>query len=65
MNLFQIPNPYTFEISNNQIKINSIIFEVSKDIQKGINSKIIAKRFHKTIIEFTLESVMKASVLLA
>jgi len=53
--------PYTYEICDNLIKIESIIFEVSKDIQKSINPKIIAKRFHKTIIDFTLESVKRVS----
>jgi len=53
--------PYAFEIRDNQIIINSIIFEISEDILKGINPKIIAKRFHKTIIEFTVDAVKKAS----
>lgn len=53
---------YSFEISKDVIDTRSIIIEVSKDIQKGVSHKVISKRFHKTIIDFTLASVQKISV---
>jgi len=54
--------PYSFEIGKDVIDIRPIILEVSKDIQKGVDHKVISKRFHKTIINFTLASVQKVSL---
>ncbi|MEA2096578.1 MAG: carbamoyltransferase HypF, partial [Candidatus Cloacimonadota bacterium] len=54
--------PYSFEISKDIINIKPIIREVSKDIQNGVKSKVISKRFHKTIIDFTLTSVQQVSI---
>ncbi|MCK5050235.1 MAG: carbamoyltransferase HypF [Candidatus Cloacimonetes bacterium] len=54
--------PYSFEISEDIIDIRPIIIEVSKDIQKGVDHKVISQKFHKTIIDFTLASVQKTSV---
>ena len=54
---------YSFEIIKDVIDIRSIIIEVSKDIQRGVIHNIISKKFHKTIIDFTLASVQKISVL--
>ena len=54
--------PYSFEISKDIINIKPIIIDVSKDIQKGVDHKVISKRFHKTIIEFTLVSVQKTAI---
>ena len=53
---------YSFEISKNIIDIRPVIIDVSKDIQRGTNHRIISKRFHKTIIDFTLASVQKTSL---
>jgi len=50
---------YSFEISKNTIDIRPLIIDVYKDIQKGVEHKVISKRFHKTIIDFTLASVQK------
>ncbi len=52
---------YSFEISKNIIDIRPVIIEVSKDIQKGVKPQVISRKFHKTIIDFTLASVQKAS----
>lgn len=52
---------YSFEISKDIIDIRPIIIEVSKDIQKDVSHKVISKRFHKTIIDFTLASVQNVS----
>ncbi|MDA3813133.1 MAG: carbamoyltransferase HypF, partial [Candidatus Cloacimonetes bacterium] len=54
--------PYKFEINKDTIDIRPIILEVSKDIQNGIDNKVISKRFHITIIEFTLAVIKKVSV---
>ncbi|NQT65170.1 MAG: carbamoyltransferase HypF, partial [FCB group bacterium] len=54
--------PYKFEINKDIIDIRPIIIEVSKDIQNGIDHKVISKRFHKTIIDFTLTAIKKVSV---
>ena len=54
--------PYSFEIIKDVIDIKPIIIDVSKDIQKGTNHKVISKRFHKTIIDFTLASIQKVSL---
>jgi len=54
--------PYQFGINKDIIDVRPIIIEVSKDIQKGVNHEVISQRFHKTIINFTLISVQKVSV---
>lgn len=51
--------PYLYKLSNGEINIKPIIIEISKDIKNGIQPITIAKRFHKTIVEFTLEAVRK------
>ena len=52
---------YSFEISKNIIDIRPVIKDVSKDIQKGVKPQVISRKFHKTIIDFTLASVQKTS----
>jgi len=51
--------PYSYKLTENEISIKPIIIDIAKDVRNGINPKIISKRFHKTIVEFTLEAVRK------
>ena len=53
--------PYTYEILKDTININPLIIEISEDIKNGEKLNIVAKRFHKTIIDFTLASIQRIS----
>lgn len=48
--------PYSFQIENNEIIIESMLKEIVGAIQQKIDKKIIAKRFHRTVLEFSLQA---------
>ncbi|OPX28319.1 MAG: carbamoyltransferase HypF [Candidatus Cloacimonas sp. 4484_143] len=50
---------YSFKIENGKIKIFQMLNEIVADIKSNIPHKTIAKRFHKTILDFTLEALIK------
>ena len=52
---------YPFEIKDNIIDITPLIKGVVSDIQKHKNHKTIAKKFHKTVIDFTWKAVRKTA----
>ncbi len=49
--------PYPFRIAENEIIIEPMLKEIAESIQIKIEKKTIAKRFHRTILEFTLQAV--------
>ena len=55
--------PYSFEIDSGIIDIRPIIIEISEDVKNGVDPKIISKRLHKTIIEFTLASIQSVALI--
>jgi len=52
---------YNFSISGDQINIIPMIEEISKDILNKAPHEIIARKFHNTIIEFTLSAIIRLS----
>lgn len=52
--------PYSYDITNEIIDIQPCIKEITSDVQRGVESKTISKKFHKTIIDLTVNSVEKA-----
>jgi len=49
---------YNFNIEKDQISILPVIIEIATDIQNKVSQEIIAQKFHNTIVEFTLASVL-------
>ncbi|MCD4818602.1 MAG: carbamoyltransferase HypF [Candidatus Cloacimonetes bacterium] len=54
-------DPYPYELDVGVIKIGSLLKSIYNDVRNKVNHSIIALRFHRTIIDFTLNSVIKAS----
>jgi len=52
-------SPYPYQLINREINIIPLIEAVKNDIIKGENINLIALKFHKTIIEFTLTAVLE------
>ena len=51
--------PYSFILENGEIILIPMLKEIVADIKSNIPHKTIAKRFHKTILDFTLEALIK------
>jgi hydrogenase maturation protein HypF len=49
--------PYPYQLSTGEIHIKSLLQAITDDINQDSDMHLIACRFHKTIIEFTLEAV--------
>ncbi len=52
-----IVEPYPYTIANHEINIIPLIKEIKKDILNHTSKNIIALKFHKTIINFSVEAV--------
>jgi hydrogenase maturation protein HypF len=50
---------YSYEFDNGTVKIFQMLKEIVEDIKSNSPHKTIAKRFHKTILDFTLEALLE------
>ena len=53
--------PYPYQISDQVIDITPVIRAVRKDLLQGVAQNVIALRFHRTVIDFTLSAVLNIS----
>ena len=51
---------YSYNIDDQIIRIKNIISEIAEDISKNTAPETIARKFHHTILKFTLDCVQKA-----
>ncbi len=49
--------PYSFNIGESEIDIIPLIRDVAADIKNKVDQRIIASRFHRTVVDFTVEAV--------
>ncbi|MBW6515742.1 MAG: carbamoyltransferase HypF [Candidatus Cloacimonetes bacterium] len=54
-------NPYDYQINESEIDIIPLIKNVREDVLQGADKRIIALRFHKTIVDFSLAVVNNLS----
>ncbi|MCF7920542.1 MAG: carbamoyltransferase HypF [Candidatus Cloacimonetes bacterium] len=52
--------PYSFSISNDIIELKPLLTEILQDISSGKDVSFIASRFHRTVLEFTLQALISA-----
>ncbi len=51
---------YSYNIDDHIVNIKNIISEIAEDISKKTDPETIARKFHHTILKFTLDCVQKA-----
>ncbi|MDP2173031.1 MAG: carbamoyltransferase HypF [Candidatus Cloacimonadaceae bacterium] len=54
-------HPYPYQLVDQEINIISLIKAVRQDIVNGASINLVALKFHKTIIEFTLSAVLEVN----
>ncbi len=52
---------YNYRIENGIIGVREIIKEIIKDLHSGVSKDFISRKFHNTIIDFTVNSVVKSA----